>query len=156
MPRFVGTTDLGNMSALVVPPRPQPMLHHRRPNPDIFAVDLDRFHEDVIGASCERPVLADFWAEWCAPCHALAPHLERVIEELNGAVRLAKIEVDEGENMKLAGHYRLRGFPTVILFQNGQERGRFSGARSTHQVRDWLTEHIGPQQGQGPDGQTGS
>jgi thioredoxin len=132
------------------------MLHSRRPNPNIFAVDLDRFQEDVVGASCERPVLADFWAEWCAPCHALAPHLERVIEELNGSVRLAKIEVDEGENMKLAGHYRLRGFPTVILFQNGQERGRFSGARSTHQVRDWLTEHLGPQQGLGPGGQTGS
>jgi thioredoxin 1 len=128
---------------------PQTMPHSRCPNPHVFAVDLDRFQEDVIGASCERPVLVDFWADWCSPCHALAPHLERVIDELEGAVRLAKIEVDEGENMKLAGHYRLRGFPTVILFQDGQERGRFSGARSTHQVRDWLAEHLGPQQGQG-------
>lgn len=125
------------------------MPHSRHPNPHIFAVDLDRFQEDVIGASSEHPVLVDFWADWCTPCHALAPHLERVIAELEGAVRLAKIEVDEGENMKLAGHYRLRGFPTVILFQEGQERGRFSGARSTHQVRDWLAEHLGPRQGRG-------
>jgi len=125
------------------------MPHTRRPNPYVFAVDLDRFQADVIVASWERPVLVDFWADWCSPCHALAPHLERVIDELEGAVRLAKVEVDEGENMKLAGHYRLRGFPTVILFQAGQERGRFSGARSTHQVRDWLAEHLGPQQGHG-------
>jgi thioredoxin 1 len=132
------------------------MSHSHRPNPDVFAVDLDRFQEDVIGASWKRPILADFWADWCTPCHALAPHLERIIDELGGAVRLAKIEVDEGENMKLAGHYRLRGFPTVILFQDGQERGRFSGARSTHQVRDWLVEHLGPQQGQGAGVQAAS
>ena len=132
------------------------MPHRRRTNPRVFAVDLDRFQEDVIAASWERPVMVDFWAEWCAPCHALAPHLERVIEELDGAVQLAKVEVDEGENMKLAGHYRLRGFPTVILFQEGQERGRFSGARSTHQVRDWLAEHLGPKQGQEAGGQAAS
>jgi thioredoxin 1 len=84
----------------------------------------------------------DFWADWCAPCHALSPHLARVVDEYSGSIRLAKVEVDEGDNMKLAGHYRLRGFPTVILFQNGQESGRFSGSRSTHQVRDWLHEHL--------------
>jgi len=61
-------------------------------------------------------------------------------------VLLAKVEVDEGDNMKLAGHYRLRGFPTVILFQHGEERGRFSGSRSSHQVRDWLDEHLDPSQ----------
>jgi putative thioredoxin len=44
--------------------------------------------------------------------------------------------------MKLAGHYRLRGFPTVILFQEREERGRFSGSRSTHQIRDWIDEHL--------------
>jgi thioredoxin 1 len=123
------------------------MPHTHRPNPHVFTVDLNRFQDDVIAASAQCPVLVDFWADWCSPCHALAPHLERVVKELSGAVRLAKVEVDEGENMKLAGHYRLRGFPTVILFQDGAERGRFSGARSTHQVRDWLAEHLGAQHG---------
>jgi putative thioredoxin len=68
--------------------------------------------------------------------------LTRVIEESGGSLRLAQVEVDEGDNMKLAGHYRLRGFPTVILFLGGEELGRFSGARASHWIRDWLDEHL--------------
>ncbi len=118
------------------------MFQIKHPNPHIFDVDQERFQAEVVDASRDEPVMVDFWADWCAPCHALAPHLERVINELGGSVRLAKVEVDEGDNMKLAGHYRLRGFPTVILFQHGEERGRFSGSRSSHQVRDWIHEHL--------------
>ncbi len=120
------------------------MPHSSKSDPNIFDVDLDGFQSQVIEASSQHPILVDFWADWCSPCHALSPHLERLIRELGGEIRLAKLEVDEGENMRLAGHYRLRGFPTVILFQQGEERGRFSGARSTHQIRDWLREHLAP------------
>lgn len=120
------------------------MLHTHPPSPYVFDVDHHRFVAEVIDASRSRPILVDFWADWCAPCHALSPHLERAVTEHAGAIRLAKVEVDEGDNMKLAGHYRLRGFPTVILFQDGEERGRFSGSRSTHQIRDWLREHLEP------------
>ena len=119
------------------------MLQTRHPNPYVFEVDHKAFPRRVIAASHGQPILVDFWADWCAPCHALSPHLERAIEEQAGSILLAKVEVDKGDNMKLAGHYRLRGFPTVILFRNGEERGRFSGSRSTHQVRDWLHEHLG-------------
>jgi len=105
-------------------------------------VDLDRFQSEVITASLEQPILVDFWADWCGPCHALSPQLERVIHGLEGGIRLAKLEVDEGENMRLAGRYGLRGFPTVILFQGGQEIARFSGVRSAHQIHDWLLEHL--------------
>ncbi len=108
----------------------------------IFSVDLPDFEAQVIGASRERPILVDFWADWCAPCHAIAPHLQRVVTEREGEVRLAKVEVDEGENMKLAGHYRLRGFPTVILFRNGEELGRFSGSRPTHWIQEWLDDRL--------------
>ncbi len=118
------------------------MYQVEHPNPYVFAVDNQDFQSSVIDASSEQPILVDFWADWCSPCHALAPHLERVINECGGALRLAKVEVDEGDNMKLAGHYRLRGFPTVLLFQRGEEHGRFSGSRSSHQVRDWLKEHL--------------
>jgi thioredoxin 1 len=112
------------------------------PSPHVFNVGHASFRSDVLEASRRQPILVDFWADWCAPCHTLAPHLERLVDEYDGSIRLAKVEVDEGDNMKLAGHYRLRGFPTVILFQGGRECGRFSGSRSTHQVRDWLQGHL--------------
>jgi len=112
-------------------------------SPHIFAVDLPDFEAKVIQASKDGPpVLVDFWADWCGPCHGLAPHLQRVVDEREGAVVLAKVEVDEGENMKLAGRYQARGFPTVILFRDGEEHGRFAGARASHWLREWLDEHL--------------
>ena len=100
------------------------------------------FEQKVLAASAESPILVDFWADWCAPCHAIAPHLQRVVDDLDGVVRLVKVEVDEGENMRLAGHYRLRGFPTVMLFQQGEERARFSGARPVHWIKEWIDRHL--------------
>ncbi len=116
-------------------------MHLNTKSQHIFDVDEKGFPVEVIEASRKRPILVDFWADWCAPCHGLAPHLERVIGELAGAVKLAKVEVDD--NMRLAGHYRLRGFPTVILFVGGDELGRFSGARASHWIRNWIEEHVG-------------
>jgi putative thioredoxin len=107
-----------------------------------FSCDYEDFEERVVAASHERPILVDFWADWCAPCHAIAPHLDKALRELDGRVRLAKVEVDEGENMKLAGHYRLRGFPTIMLFHAGRELGRFSGARAAHWIQHWVGEHL--------------
>lgn len=118
------------------------MLHHAPISLHVVDVDLPDFPLQVIEASRQRPVLVDFWADWCGPCHALAPYLLRVVEEWEGALLLAKVEVDEGENMKLAGHYRVRGFPTVILFRAGEEHGRFSGSRSSPWLREWLNEHL--------------
>ncbi len=62
--------------------------------------------------------------------------------DFGGRVQLAKVEVDEGENMKLAGQYRLRGFPTVILFYRGAEVARFSGAMSRYRISDWLRAQL--------------
>ena len=107
---------------------------------DIYDVDESDFQSRVVEASHEAVILVDFWAAWCAPCIALAPALVRLVKEYPGEVRLAKVEVDD--NMRLAGHYRLRGFPTVILFREGVELGRFSGARSVHWMRDWLQAHL--------------
>jgi len=109
-------------------------------SPHIFDVDEDGFQARVIEASHETPVMVDFWADWCSPCISLAPALERVIDDYQGRVRLAKVEVDD--NMRLAGHYRLRGFPTVILFQKGKERGRFSGSHPGHWIETWLQDHL--------------
>ncbi len=108
----------------------------------IYDTSLETFDNDVLARSCEVPVLVDFWADWCAPCLVIAPVLERLLNELGGSVHLAKLEVDEGENMKLAGHYRVRGFPTIILFHKGCELGRFSGARPVSWVRHFIDEHV--------------
>jgi len=109
-------------------------------SPRVFDVDESDFQQRVIDASLKSVVLVDFWAAWCSPCIALAPALERVVNEYEGNIVLAKVEVDD--NMRLAGHYRLRGFPTVILFHGGSELSRFGGARSVHWIRDWLREHL--------------
>jgi len=115
---------------------------HPHPAPDfIFDVDFADFETAVIEASHAGPVIVDFWADWCPPCRALTPVLERVATEMAGKLKLAKIEVDEGVNMKLAGRYGLRGFPTVLLFIGGEIKGRFSGARAEHWVKDFLAEH---------------
>ena len=103
---------------------------------------LEGFEQDVIELSRSRPVLVDFWAEWCSPCLVIAPQLERVWREQQDRIGLAKLEVDDGENMKLAGHYRVRGFPTVMLFVDGEEVARFSGAKSRSQIMDFLRTHI--------------
>jgi thioredoxin 1 len=108
----------------------------------IFNVNYEDFQERVIQASAQQPILVDFWADWCSPCLVIAPILENVISDFAGNVSLAKVEVDEGENMKLAGHYRVRGFPTIILFYKGEERGRFSGAKSKTYIENFVDELV--------------
>ena len=82
------------------------------------------------------------WADWCGPCHFLSPVLNKVIPSYGGKVRLAKIEVDEGDNMKIAGRYGARGFPTVLLFKDGEEIARFHSAKPEHFVREFIEAHL--------------
>lgn len=108
----------------------------------IYDVGLDDFEEKVIDASGEQPVLVDLWAEWCSPCLVIAPILKALVQNNEGKIRLAKVEVDEDENMKLAGRYQVRGFPTVILFVNGEEVDRFSGAKPLSFVQGFIDPFI--------------
>lgn len=111
-------------------------------NSYIFNIDFDDFETRVLEASNKNPVLVDFWADWCAPCISIAPVLTRVVESFHGRVSLAKLEVDEGENMKLAGRYRVRGFPTIILFHKGQELDRFSSSRPAQFIQQFIQQHL--------------
>ncbi len=108
----------------------------------IFDVDLHQFDELVIKASDETPVLVDLWAEWCSPCLVIAPLLKKLIDEYDGRIKLAKVEVDEGENMKLAGRYKVRGFPTILLIAGGEEVARFSGAKPLSFLRNFVDDNI--------------
>ncbi len=106
----------------------------------IFDIDGDEFQQRVLDASHQQPVLVDFWADWCSPCLAIASVLTKVIPEYEGRVLLAKIDADE--NMKLAGHYKLRGFPTIIMFYNGAELDRFGGMKSADALRHFIDQHL--------------
>jgi len=108
----------------------------------IFVADLHNFDELVITASHTKPVLIDLWADWCSPCRVIAPILEKVIKEFEGQITIAKVEVDDGDNMKIAGHYQVRGFPTLILFQHGEEKARFSGAKPLTFIRHFIEQHV--------------
>jgi len=106
----------------------------------IIDVTEESFESAVIEASRSTAVMVDFWADWCPPCRALTPVLERVAAEYAGRVILAKVDADE--NMKLAGRYKLRGFPTVLLFVKGEMVDQFSSARPPDFVREFLDRHI--------------
>jgi len=116
-------------------------MHHSASH-SIFVVNLHDFDELVIKASHSKPVLVDLWADWCSPCRVIAPVLEKLVTEFKNQLAVAKLEVDVDDNMKIAGHYQVRGFPTLILFQHGEEQGRFSGARPLSFIRAFIEEHV--------------
>ena len=90
----------------------------------IIHVTDSSFDQDVLQS--ERPVLLDFWAEWCGPCKAIAPLLEEIAGEYAGKVTVAKMNVDE--NPKTPMRFNVRSIPTLILFKNGKAEGQKIGA----------------------------
>ena len=83
----------------------------------------------------EFPVLVDFWAPWCGPCRAMAPHFERAAKTLKDRVRLVKVNTEEAP--QLAARYGIRAIPTLVLFRNGTEAKRVSGALDAGALERW-------------------
>lgn len=86
------------------------------------------------------PIIVDFWAEWCPPCHIIAPILDQIALKLEPRIRIIKIETEK--NKELAIRYGIKGIPTLILFKNGNEISRLIGAHDFNHIYAWITNHL--------------
>jgi len=96
------------------------------------------FETDVLGS--DKPVLVDFWAEWCGPCRMIAPTVEAIAEEYQDKASVYKMNVDE--NMTVPQQFGIRGIPTLILFKGGQEQERIVGAVTREAIAKVIEKYV--------------
>lgn len=103
-----------------------------------LAISAADFEQEVIKS--DVPVLVDFWATWCRPCIAIAPHLEAISEELQGQAKVVKIDVDA--NGELASKYGVMSIPNLLVFKNGEVVETMVGAGTKEDIKALLTNHL--------------
>ena len=96
------------------------------------------FAKEVINSS--TPTLVDFWATWCAPCRAIAPHVEAMADQYQGRLQVGKVDIDS--NQKIANDYQIRSIPTLLLFQGGKVVGQIVGAVSKSKIEELVGKHL--------------
>ena len=110
------------------------------PTPYIFDVTTATFDQAVIENSFHKPVLVDFWADWCAPCKALMPLLAQIAESYQGELLLAKVDCEAEQD--IVARFGIRSLPTVVLFKDGQPVDGFAGAKPESEIRALLEPHV--------------
>jgi thioredoxin 1 len=101
-------------------------------------IDNSNFESDVLQA--KEPVVVDFWAEWCGPCKMIAPALEEIAGEMNGKVKIAKLNIDE--NPELAAKFGVRSIPTLMLFKDGEVADMKVGAAPKTALSSWISGNV--------------
>ena len=96
------------------------------------------FQDEVL--SSNTPVLVDFWAEWCGPCKMIGPILEELALEMDGKIKIAKVDVDS--NNQTAMNYAIRSIPTLIIIKDGSVQGQHIGAASKGQLENFINQNI--------------
>jgi thioredoxin 1 len=107
---------------------------------NIPSVTDSSFQSEVIDASQAQPVMVDFWADWCRPCHMLAPSVAEIALEYAGKLKVVKLNVDE--NVNSAGRFNIRGIPTLLIFKGGQVAEQIVGAVPKDQISRVVDRHV--------------
>ena len=106
----------------------------------IQAVNDGNFEAEVLTASNAKPVMVDFWAEWCRPCLMLAPTVAEIATAYAGKIKVVKLNVDENSNS--AGKFNIRGIPTLLIFKGGQVAEQVVGAVPRDQIEKAVQRHL--------------
>lgn len=104
----------------------------------VFEVTADNWQSDVVGS--DVPVVVDFWAEWCGPCRAIAPILDEIAGEKDGQVKVAKVNVDDHQD--LAAEFKVRGIPTLLVMKGGAVQDQMTGAMNKSALLEKIDPHL--------------
>jgi thioredoxin 1 len=110
----------------------------RMASENIVEVTDSNFQTEVLGSKI--PVLVDFWAAWCAPCRAIAPHVEALAKDYDGKVRVGKCDIDS--NSEVASQYDIRSIPTLLVFKDGKVAGQVVGAVPRAKIEDMIKKTL--------------